>query len=40
MTYIDLLSPKTIDEKIVKSLREKINVADQILGEEARKWLL
>jgi hypothetical protein len=34
------MSPKTIDEKIVKSLRDKINVADQILGEDMRDWLL
>jgi SNF2 family DNA or RNA helicase len=40
VTYVDLIAPGTIDEKIVKSLRAKINVADQILGEEARKWLL
>tara|TARA_R100001143_G_C3337173_1_gene122470 strand:- start:409 stop:1203 length:795 start_codon:yes stop_codon:yes gene_type:complete len=40
VTYIDLISPKTIDEKIVKSLRDKINVADQILGEDMRDWLL
>ena len=40
VTYVDLIAPKTIDEKIVKSLRAKINVADQILGEAARDWLL
>ena len=40
VTYVDLLAPGTIDEKIVQSLRAKINVADQILGETARAWLL
>jgi SNF2 family DNA or RNA helicase len=40
VTYVDLMVPGTIDEKIVKSLRAKINVADQILGEAARNWLL
>ena len=40
VTYVDLLVPGTIDEKIVQSLRAKINVADQILGETARAWLL
>jgi len=40
VTYVDLMVPGTIDEKIVKSLRAKINVADQILGESARDWLL
>ena len=40
VTYIDLVSPGTIDEKILKALRNKINLAGQVLGEEARDWLL
>lgn len=40
VTYVDLISSGTVDEKIVKSLRAKINVADTILGEEIRQWLL
>ena len=40
VTYIDLISPKTIDEKIVKALRSKINIADTIMGEGARDWLV
>ena len=39
VTYIDLISPKTIDEKIVNALRSKIKIADTILGEDARDWL-
>ena len=39
VTYIDLISPETIDEKIVGALRSKIRIADQILGENAREWL-
>jgi len=39
VTYIDLISPKTIDEKIVTALRNKIKIADTILGEDARDWL-
>ena len=39
VTYIDLVSPKTIDEKIIKALRDKINIASQVLGEKARAWL-
>ena len=39
VTYIDLISPKTIDEKIVDALRNKIKVADLVLGEAAREWL-
>jgi len=40
VTYIDLIVEDTIDEKIVKSLREKINLAGQVLGEEQKRWLL
>ena len=40
VTYIDLVSPGTIDEKILKALRNKINLAGQVLGEEAREWLV
>jgi|TARA_R110002124_G_scaffold51826_3_gene149516 SNF2 family DNA or RNA helicase len=39
VTYIDLISPKTIDEKIVDALRNKIKIADLVLGEDAREWL-
>tara|TARA_R110001592_G_scaffold136822_1_gene354249 strand:- start:409 stop:1848 length:1440 start_codon:yes stop_codon:yes gene_type:complete len=39
VTYIDLISPKTIDEKIVTALRNKIRIADLVLGEDARDWL-
>ncbi len=40
VTYIDLVAPNTVDQKIVGALRDKISVADHILGEEARKWLV
>ena len=40
VTYIDLISPGTVDEKIVKALRDKINIADTILGKSARNWLV
>ena len=39
VTYIDLISPSTVDEKIVRALRDKISIADQILGEKTREWL-
>ena len=40
VTYVDLISPKTIDEKIVKALRDKIDIATQVLGEELKQWLI
>jgi SNF2 family DNA or RNA helicase len=40
VTYIDLIAPGTVDEKIVKALREKINISTQVLGEDLKKWLI
>ena len=39
VTYIDLITEGTIDENIVKSLRDKIDISARVLGEEAQKWL-
>ena len=39
VTYVDLISEGTIDEKIVKALRAKIDIGAKVLGEEARQWL-
>ena len=39
MTYIDLLAEGTIDEKIVKALRNKVNIATEIMGEELKEWI-
>tara|TARA_R100001594_G_scaffold83020_1_gene117683 strand:- start:2048 stop:3517 length:1470 start_codon:yes stop_codon:yes gene_type:complete len=39
VTYIDLISEGTLDEKIVESLRNKINISAIVLGEEAKEWL-
>ena len=39
VTYIDLIAEKTVDEKIVKSLRKKINIASEVLGEELKEWI-
>ena len=39
MTYIDILAEGTIDEKIVKSLRKKVNIATEIMGEELKAWI-
>ena len=39
MTYIDIIAEGTIDEKIVKALRDKVNIATQIMGEELKEWI-
>ena len=36
-TYIDLVSPDTVDEKILESLLQKVKISNQILG-EVRQW--
>jgi hypothetical protein len=32
--------PGTVDEKIVKALRSKIDIANEVLGEEMKDWLI
>ena len=39
VTYVDLVAPKTVDEKIKRALRKKINIATEIMGEELREWI-
>ena len=39
VTYIDLVAEKTIDERIIKSLKNKVNIANEIMGEDIRDWI-
>jgi len=39
VTYVDFIAPKTVDEKIVKALRNKIDIASQVMGEELKQWI-
>ena len=39
VTYVDINAEDTVDEKIVKALRAKIDIASQVLGEELRSWI-
>jgi len=39
VTYIDLICEGSIDERIVKALRTKIDIGAKVLGEDAREWL-
>jgi SNF2 family DNA or RNA helicase len=39
MTYIDIICEDTVDERIVKALRKKINIASQVMGEELKAWI-
>ena len=39
MTYIDIICEDTVDQRIVKSLRKKVDIATQIMGEELKDWI-
>jgi SNF2 family DNA or RNA helicase len=39
VTYVDLIAEDTVDEKITKALRKKINIASEVLGEELKAWI-
>ena len=39
MTYIDIVTEDTIDTKVVKALRKKLNIASDIMGEELKEWI-
>jgi SNF2 family DNA or RNA helicase len=39
MTYIDIMAENTVDERIVKALRKKVNIATKIMGEELKAWI-
>ena len=39
VTYVDIIAEDTVDEKIVKALRDKVNIASQVLGEDLKDWI-
>ena len=39
MTYIDIIAENTVDERIVKALRKKVNIASQVMNEELKDWI-
>jgi len=39
MTYIDIIAEDTVDEKIVKALKNKMNIASKITGDELKDWI-
>ena len=40
VTYIDIIAEGTVDEKIVRSLRDKIDIASAVMGEEIKEWVV
>lgn len=39
VSYIDIVAPDTVDEHIVRALRNKLNIANQITGDKFKEWL-
>jgi len=39
VTYVDLIAEKTVDEKIIKALRKKINIATIVMGDKVQDWI-
>jgi len=39
MTYIDIICENTVDTRIVKALRKKVDIATQIMGEDLKEWI-
>jgi SNF2 family DNA or RNA helicase len=35
-----MIAEGTIDEKIVQSLRSKIDIASEVMGEQIKKWVV
>jgi SNF2 family DNA or RNA helicase len=39
VTYVDLVAEGTIDERIIKALHQKVNIANEIMGEDLKDWI-
>jgi len=40
VTYVDMMVPNSVEVKIVKSMRNKINMSTEITGENYKEWLV
>ena len=40
VTYIDLVTENTVEEKILKALRDKLDIATLVLNEDYKDWLI
>lgn len=39
VNYVDIVAPDTVDENIVHALRNKLDIASQITGDELKEWI-
>jgi len=40
VAYVDLITPDTVEEKILHCLRNKLSMASVISGDDFRQWLI
>ena len=40
VTYVDIIAENTVDDRILKALRSKIDIASQILAEDPKVWII
>ena len=40
VTYVDIVTRGTVEEKIIYALRSKMDLATTVTGEQLRKWLV
>ena len=40
VTYIDIVTKGTIDEKILQALRNKINISSKVMAEGYKEWIV
>jgi SNF2 family DNA or RNA helicase len=40
VTYVDIVAENTVDDRILKALRSKIDIASQILAEDYKNWII
>ncbi len=40
VTYVDMIAEGKVDEKIVRSLRSKIDIASEVMGEDVKNWVI
>jgi len=40
VTYIDIITKGTIDEKILQALRNKINISSLVMAEGYKEWII
>jgi SNF2 family DNA or RNA helicase len=39
VTYVDFVCKGTVDEKILLALKNKVDIASQVMGDELKAWI-